>query len=903
MQTIHLNSSFWDWLGQSTVQVSVLIGLILLIQLGLKKWLSVRWRYALWLLLVLRMILPWSPPSRISMFNLLPNELPVRQTVSPVDPANLISLTLNARESETLPPWRGAEVNAINNEAGVSKEASELETPVTEPGTRLSLDKLRQEISKVLPLVWLVGAGVLGGYIAVSNIRLWRTVKRQRPLTRQGVLELLEDCKTQMNIQTVLAVVATDEVKSPALFGFVRPRLLIPAGMLEALNEEELKCVFLHELAHLKRHDIAMGWLTSILLAMHWFNPLVWLAFSRMRADRELVCDALALTYVGEERRPRYGRTILRLLEHFAQRRRMPSMAGILESKTDLKRRITMIAQFKKGSYRWTIGAVLLIAALSLVTLTNAQEVSSTEKAADKMTDETKKQITKEELEGIVKQAVTTISTCTETDQKVVTALKTLQELDNDAVVKELIKYLDSDKNTIRRSAIYVLWKGNLKSIEPAADSLQKLCVHEEYLTRGMAALALGGGKVASSFDTLADMTLKDSNNYARRCAAYALGLLGNVQAKPVLEKALTDTDIQVRKNAEAAITMLSQHESNVSPEQHLEKADQVILKDSFEQGAEAPAGWEKRNVVNGVEYIWDKNQGSDGTASLCLKKTANKYFPIAQWTRKIEHKTNDSKLAISTKVKAENVTKAILDTLFLDENDKWIKHEWVSYIGQKKEENIPPANHDWKTYSGVAAIPENTKTIVIGLQMYGPGTVWFDDLEVAYLKEIDKAKSKQDKLLAEGLTAEGWQLWGQRKLAEAEEKFKEAVGKDPTNDGAYQGLGWSQLNQGKKLNAKVSFEKSIEINSKNSAALNGLGWIAKGQGKTDEAIEYWQKAIAAVPQATAAWNGLATTYMETQQYDKAVEIYQKWLLVEADNKEAQEGLAKAQAQITHKSQ
>ena len=83
---------------------------------------------------------------------------------------------------------------------------------------------------------------------------------------------------------------------------------------------------------------------------------------------------------------------------------------------------------------------------------------------------------------------------------------------------------------------------------------------------------------------------------------------------------------------------------------------------------------------------------------------------------------------------------------MFLDENNKWIKHEWVSYIGQKKEENIPPANHDWKTYSGKVEIPENTKTIVIGLQMYGPGTVWFDDLEVAYLKETDKAKGKPDK-------------------------------------------------------------------------------------------------------------------------------------------------------------
>ncbi|NTV37600.1 MAG: hypothetical protein HGA82_00120, partial [Anaerolineales bacterium] len=81
------------------------------------------------------------------------------------------------------------------------------------------------------------------------------------------------------------------------------------------------------------------------------------------------------------------------------------------------------------------------------------------------------------------------------------------------------------------------------------------------------------------------------------------------------------------------------------------------------------------------------------------------------------------------------------LDALFLDENEEWIKHEWVSYIGPKKED-LPPANHDWKKYSGVVAIPENTKTIVIGLQIYGPGTVWFDDVS---LKVLDDPQSPRE--------------------------------------------------------------------------------------------------------------------------------------------------------------
>jgi tetratricopeptide (TPR) repeat protein len=162
---------------------------------------------------------------------------------------------------------------------------------------------------------------------------------------------------------------------------------------------------------------------------------------------------------------------------------------------------------------------------------------------------------------------------------------------------------------------------------------------------------------------------------------------------------------------------------------------------------------------------------------------------------------------------------------------------------------------------------------------------------------EVVGKVSDADKRASEDLAADGWRLWRQRQLAEAEEKFKEAVNKDSTNDNAYQGLGWAQLNQGKKLNAKDSFEKCIKLNSQNSAALNGLGWIAEGQGKIDEAIGHWEKAVEAAPTATAALSGLGQTYMMLKEYDKAAEYYQMWLNVEPNNAQAKSGLEKAKSQ------
>lgn len=156
----------------------------------------------------------------------------------------------------------------------------------------------------------------------------------------------------------------------------------------------------------------------------------------------------------------------------------------------------------------------------------------------------------------------------------------------------------------------------------------------------------------------------------------------------------------------------------------------------------------------------------------------------------------------------------------------------------------------------------------------------------------------KPDKLKAEDLVAEGWQLWQQRKLAEAEAKFEEAINADPQSEGAYQGLGWAQLNQGKKQNAEVSFKKCVKLNPENSAALNGLGWIAYGNDDKQTAIKWWKKAVEAQPGATAALSGLTQAYTELGQYKEAVKYYELWLKVEPNSQEAKDGLAAVKQSI-----
>ena len=163
------------------------------------------------------------------------------------------------------------------------------------------------------------------------------------------------------------------------------------------------------------------------------------------------------------------------------------------------------------------------------------------------------------EVAKIAEEVVTVISTCAETDPRVAESLARLKGLKDESVSAAVAKYLDSNKATFRRSAIYVLWKGPMKDISAAVAGLKKALAHEEDLTRGMAAMTMGARKVAGSLESLSKMALEDKSGFARRAAAYALGLLGDPAAKPALEKMLKDPEPLVRNNAEAALTMLAQ--------------------------------------------------------------------------------------------------------------------------------------------------------------------------------------------------------------------------------------------------------------------------------------------------------------------------------------------------------
>jgi bla regulator protein BlaR1 len=414
------------WLEETSVQAGLLVLLILAVRAILRDRLAPRWRYSLWLVLVVRLALPWAPQSGWSVYNLVPKGLG-----SSVDPeraggpfavpsadGRLSDASSTGRAGAGAEAGRGLVVPASagprtrNGATGnATVEGGPAEAGTTSPGAAsLSADAraaegammgadgpsqglraLRLFVWRLVgwrlllwaPVVWLAGALALLAVVLAQSAALARAIRRRPALADWTTMDLLAECRATMGIRPWLLVYETPHVRTPALFGVWRPRLLLPEGAVAALGPERLRHVFLHELAHLRRRDVAMNWVVTVLQICHWFNPLVWIAFHRMRADRELACDALVLSRVRPEEVPEYGRTIIYLMEAFSfpDSNRLPSrlsrsasLAGILEDRGEARRRIGMIARFKQGPRRWSILAGALLLAFAFVALTNARK-------------------------------------------------------------------------------------------------------------------------------------------------------------------------------------------------------------------------------------------------------------------------------------------------------------------------------------------------------------------------------------------------------------------------------------------------------------------------------------------------------------------------------------------------
>lgn len=329
---------------------------------------SAGWRHGLWLLVPLRLIMPVLPTSPVSWQRVMPVEKLASSFPQP---------TPTGEDSISAPVVVGLPVNPS------------IDVPVMETRSITPIEQPSEPLTKweIAGAIWLLGTAGCLGLGTFLTFRFSRRLKRFESVNHPGKRELeamLAEFRSEFGWKKCPAVRVTEAVEVPALFGVLRPEILVPPSALERLSATELRLVLLHELGHWRRKDLLVNLTLTLLQAVHWFNPLVWWAFHRTRVESERATDAWVLHRAGVGRVTDYGEMLLHVLDHRSKpRMAFSGMVSVVESPKDLRRRMVGIGRFSGKRSRLAVaGSMAILLGLAAVGLTQPPKPEGESSAA-----------------------------------------------------------------------------------------------------------------------------------------------------------------------------------------------------------------------------------------------------------------------------------------------------------------------------------------------------------------------------------------------------------------------------------------------------------------------------------------------------------------------------------------
>lgn len=358
-----------EWFVSSAVLAALLIGAHYL----LRGKISARLQYALWLVLLVRLLLPLSVgKTALSVANLLPEAEPA--AVIQAEPAAAPPAQA-ARTPEPSAPAAPLQTPAQPVQRPASMPA-QTETGSAEPAK--AAQKPAVSVRKIFMLVWAFGAALLGLWFLFCNLRYGRQL-------RAGVLRAIAPKEGRP------AVRLTQTALSPCLFGLFPPAIYVTMDC--AQDEQLLHHCAEHEYTHYLHRDHIWAVLRGVCLALHWFNPLVWWAAALSRTDAELFCDEDTVRRLGEDARVDYGRSLIRMT---CRERVDPLSAATTMSGRggQLRTRIISITKHPKTAIPVLILVLLLCAAAVGCTMTGAKDAAPAQQTPERT------ETTPEELEA-----------------------------------------------------------------------------------------------------------------------------------------------------------------------------------------------------------------------------------------------------------------------------------------------------------------------------------------------------------------------------------------------------------------------------------------------------------------------------------------------------------------------
>ena len=328
-----------EWVVSSCILILAVIALRYL----LRGRISLRLQYALWLLVLARLLIPVSFGS---------TDISV---MSVVEKAPAVQAVESVREVDTI--WRAHDGTVEGYPVGPLMP----DTPVTVAPSVTNDQFSRMEsaltLRKLLLPIWWCGAAVTLLVFLTANLRFaGRLRKSRRPLAVEGA---------------ALAVYVAEERAVPCLFGLFRPAIYVTQAAAD--DPELLRHTVAHETTHFRQGDHVWALLRTVCLALHWWNPLVWWAAKLSRQDGELACDEATIRTLGESERAAYGRTLIRMAcgpgSHVLLT--ATTMDG---GKTSLHERIVLLAKKPRTAVAAAIVVVLAAALCIACTFTGAKK-------------------------------------------------------------------------------------------------------------------------------------------------------------------------------------------------------------------------------------------------------------------------------------------------------------------------------------------------------------------------------------------------------------------------------------------------------------------------------------------------------------------------------------------------
>ena len=308
---------------------SLLILALLLGKRFLKDKISRQWQYYIWLIVLLRLLLPFGP--EVSLMG---------KAYQAVDQA--ISQTV------PLPPQQ----NAPGDNPAPAVGAEQHNEPVNSPADDITTAHQFQDIGVLLInhiwLVWLVAA--LG--FLIRKITIYQGFVRYikaglTPVSDIQRLNELSIVAEQLGIKKPIELCVNPLVSSPLLIGFFHPCVVLPSA---DIPEKDFRYIVLHELTHYKRGDMFYKWLVQVTVCLHWFNPLVHLMSREITKACEFSCDEAVLAKMGSSNAQDYGKTLLDAMVAVGRYKENLGAVTLSENKELLKERLGAIMKFKKKS-------------------------------------------------------------------------------------------------------------------------------------------------------------------------------------------------------------------------------------------------------------------------------------------------------------------------------------------------------------------------------------------------------------------------------------------------------------------------------------------------------------------------------------------------------------------------